>query len=99
MINVILNGILNLMIKIIDIIMTPINLIIEKTLPDLSNCIKAIASLLNIISSGLALAVSATGLNGETIGTMVMFLTFKLTAPFLISSIKLAIKLYNRLKP
>lgn len=98
MINTILTGIFDLMIGLIDIVLTPIDLIIQSILPDISGALGAIAALLDVISQGLAWAVSASGLNNETLSLIVLFFTFKLTSPILFSTIKMGIKWYNKLK-
>lgn len=98
MINVILTGILNLFIGLVNIVLKPIDLLIQTILPDVSGALGAIASLLNVISQGLSWAVSASGLNNEVLSLIVLFFTFKLTAPILFSTIKSAIKWYDKLK-
>lgn len=98
MINAVLTGIFNLMIGLIDIVLMPIDLLIETILPDISGALGAIGALLNVISQGLAWAVSASGLNQEVLSLLVLFFTFKLTAPILFSTIKSAIKWYDKLK-
>lgn len=98
MINTILTGIFNLMIGLIDIVLKPIDLIIQSVLPDLSSAISSIGSFLNIISQGLGWAISITGLSSECLSLIVLYFTFKLTSPILFSTIKSAIKWYDKLK-
>lgn len=98
MINSILTGIFNLMIGLIDIVLKPIDLIIQSVLPDLSNAISGIGAFLNLISQSLGWAISLTGLSSECLSLIVLYFTFKLTAPILFSTIKMAIKWYDKLK-
>jgi len=98
MINAILTGIFNLIIGLVNVILMPIDLLIQTALPNISGALGAIGALLNVISQGLAWAVSASGLNNEVLSLLVLFFTFKLTAPILFSTIKSAIKWYDKLK-
>lgn len=99
MINALLQGIMNLVMGLVDIILKPIDILIETLLPDLSAGISAVGSFLNLILQGLGWAVSLTGLSTTTLSIIVLFFTFKLTAPILFSTIKSAIKWYDKLKP
>lgn len=99
MINAILQGIISLIIGLVSLILTPIDNLILSALPDLSNALTSVGNFLNIISSGIGWVISATGLSNETISLIVMYFTFKLTAPMLFYMIKLALSWYNKLKP
>lgn len=99
MINAILTGIINLIISLVSLILSPIDSLILSALPNLSNAFTAIGSFLNIISSGIGWAVSLTGLSSATISLIVSYWTFTLTAPMLFYMIKLALSWYNKLKP
>ena len=52
MIKAIINGILNLLMKIIDIILTPLNLLFENLFPDVSNIISTFSSFVNTYIGG-----------------------------------------------
>ena len=99
MINAILTGIINLIVGLVSLILAPIDNLILSALPDLSNALTAIGNFLNLISTSLGWAVSVTGLSNETLSLIVMYFTFKLTAPMLFYMIKLALSWYNKLKP
>lgn len=99
MINAILKGIMSLIMGLVEILLYPIDLLIETALPDLSSGIDAIGGFLSLISNGLGWAISVTGLSSECLSLIVLFFTFKLTAPLLFSTIKLALKWYDKLKP
>ena len=99
MINSILKGIISLIIGLVSLILTPIDNLILKALPDLSNALTAVGNFLNLISNGIGWAVSLTGLSNEALSLIVMYFTFKLTAPMLFYMIKLALSWYNKLKP
>lgn len=99
MINAILTGIINLIVGLVSLILAPIDNLILSALPDLSNALTAVGNFLNLISTSMGWAVSVTGLSNETLSLIVLYFTFKLTAPMLFYMIKLAISWYNKLKP
>ena len=99
MINAILKGIISLIIGLVSLILTPIDNLILTALPNLSNALTAIGNFLNLISNGIGWAVSLSGLSNEALSLIVMYFTFKLTAPMLFYMIKLALSWYNKLKP
>lgn len=99
MINAILQGIMNLIMGLVNVLLYPIDLLIENALPDLSTGLNAIGSFFSLIGQGISWAISVTGLSSECLSLIVLFYTFKLTAPLLFSTIKLAIKWYDKLKP
>lgn len=99
MINAILMGIIKLIVSLVSLILTPIDNLIQTALPDLSNALTAVGNFFNLISNVIGWVVSVTGLSNETLSLIVMYFTFKLTAPMLFYMIKLAINWYNKLKP
>lgn len=99
MINVILQGIISLIVGLVSLILTPIDNLILNALPDLSNALTAVGNFLNLITNGIGWVVSLTGLSNESLSLIVIYFTFKLTAPMLFYMIKLALSWYNRLKP
>jgi len=99
MINKILMGIIKLIVSLVSLILAPIDNLIQSALPDLSNALTAVGNFFNLISDVIGWVVSATGLSNETLSLIVMYFTFKLTAPMLFYMIKLALSWYNKLKP
>ena len=99
MINAILTGIFKLIIGLVSIILTPIDSLITSALPSLDNALTAVASFFTYIGSSLGWVISLTGLSSETLSLIVLYFTFKLTAPMLFYMIKLALSWYNKLKP
>lgn len=99
MINVILKGIMKLVIGLVSVLLKPIDLVILQFLPDLSNALSAIGDFLRMAGDGIGFAISLTGLSSETLSLIALYFTFKLTAPILISSLKSAIKWYDKIKP
>lgn len=99
MINALLKGIMSLIIGLVSTLLKPIDLIILQFLPDLSNGLTAIGNMLNFAAQYIGFAVSAIGLSNETLSLIVLYYTFKLTVPLMISTVKTAIKWYDKLKP
>ena len=99
MINKILMGIIKLIVSLVSLILAPIDNLIQSALPDLSNALTAVGNFFNLISDVIGWVVSATGLSNETLSLIVMYFTFKLTAPMFFYMIKLALSWYNKLKP
>lgn len=99
MINAILTGIFKLIIGLVSIILTPIDLLITNALPSLDNALTAVVNFFTYIGSSIGWVISLTGLSSETLSLIVLYFTFKLTAPMLFYMIKLALSWYNKLKP
>ena len=99
MINALLTGIFKLIIGLVSIILAPIDLLITNTLPSLDNALTAVASFFTYIGSSIGWVISLSGLSSETLSLIVLYFTFKLTAPMLFYMIKLALSWYNKLKP
>lgn len=98
MINAILKGIMSLVIGLVNVLLTPIDLAIQSALPDLSSGISAIGSFFSLALQNIGFAISLTGLSSTAISLIILYFTFKLTIPITFSTIKLAIKWYNKLK-
>lgn len=99
MINAILKGIISLIVGLVNLILSPIDALILSALPDLSNALTAVGNFFTFISQGIGWVVSLTGLSNETLSLIVLYFTFKLTAPMFFYMIKLALSWYNKLKP
>jgi len=99
MINAMLNGIFKLIIGLVSIILAPIDLLITNALPSLDNALTAVSNFFTYIGSSIGWVISLTGLSSETLSLIVLYFTFKLTAPMLFYMIKLALSWYNKLKP
>lgn len=99
MINALLKGIMSLIITLVSVILAPIDIAIQSVLPDLSNALTSVGNLFNLIGQSIGWGISVLGLSSETISLIVLYFTFKLTAPMLFYMIKLALTWYNKLKP
>lgn len=98
MINAILTGIFNLIIGLVNTILLPIEAIISNYIPSLDSAFSMVAMLFENLVNFIPWVISWTGLNSTIIGLIVSYFTFKLTVPFLVHTIKLAIAWYDKLK-
>lgn len=98
MINALIQGMFNIIISLVNVVLLPIDLLIEQFLPDLSNAISAIGSMFGLVGNVLGFVVSLTGLSSAALSLIVLYYTFKLTVPVLVSAIKQAIQWYKALK-
>lgn len=99
MINAILKGIFKLVISLVSLLLAPIDAIITNALPSLATALTGIASFLNLVTSSIGWVLSVFGLSSECLSLIVIYFTFKLTIPIVVSTIKLAIRWYDKLKP
>lgn len=98
MINTILTGIFSLIIGLVNTILLPIEAIISNYIPSLDSAFSMVAMLFENLVNFIPWVISWTGLNSTIIGLIVSYFTFKLTVPFLVHTIKLAIAWYDKLK-
>lgn len=98
MINAIITGFFNVIISLVSVVMAPIDLIVQQFLPDLGNAVSAVGSMFSLVGNVMGFIVSLTGLSSTALSLIVMYYTFKLTVPLLVSALKQAIKWYNALK-
>lgn len=99
MINSLLTGIFKLIIGLVSFILSPIDLLITNALPSLDHALTAVSNFFTYIGSSIGWVISLTGLSSDTLSLLVLYFTFKLTAPMLFYMIKLALSWYNKLKP
>lgn len=98
MINALLTGILNLITSLINAVLAPIDLLIQTLLPDVSSAFSVFGGFLNLVSQGIGWVVNASCLSSEALSLIVLYYTFKLTAPMMFYLIKLALSWYNKIK-
>lgn len=98
MINAIINGMMSLIISLVNVILSPIDLLISQFLPSLDNALNGFASFLTTSSTYIGWVIDFVGIPTELISLIVSFYTFKLTVPLMFSAIKSAIKWYKSLK-
>lgn len=99
MINAIIKGIFNLVISLVNVLLTPIDLLIENALPAVADGLDMVGNLFSYIANIVPWAISWLGFNSTVITLFVGYMTFKLTVPIAIHTVKLAIKWYDKIKP
>lgn len=93
-----MKGVFAIVTKFIDILLTPINLLITNMLPSFDSVLTYVSNLFNSGLTHIGWIMDSLCLSGETISFLIAFWTFKLSFPLLVSSIKALIKWYNNLK-
>lgn len=95
----IFNVIVGLVFLVLKIILAPIDYVIQQAFPALSSGLTAVGSFLLLIAQGLGWAISAAGIPYYAVALIASYYIFKLTIPFNIYMIKLALGWYRTLKP
>lgn len=98
MIKAIINGIFNLVLGLVDIVLMPIDLIIQQFLPGVSDVISSIGAFFNYILGVIPFLCSWFHIPPYLILFLISYWTFRLTVPLLVHAIKNAVAWYNKLK-
>lgn len=99
MINAILTGIFKIVTSLVGVLLSPINELIKTYLPDLTNIIGVVNRSFEYLFYSVGWWKDALLLSTETISFIILVITARLTLPFIISTVKLAIKWFDKLKP
>lgn len=99
MIQAILTGIFKLITSLVNVLLSPIDALIETALPSLASGISAVGTFLSYATSSIGWVLSVFGLSSDCLSLIVLYFVFKLTVPLTIATIKLAIRWYDKLKP
>lgn len=98
MIRAIINGIFNLVLALVEVILAPIDSLITQFLPGLSDVLNYIGQFFNYILQFIPWICSWLHLPTWLITFVIAYYVFKLSVPLLVHTAKLAISWYNRLK-
>lgn len=98
MIKKIISGIFKLVIGLVNLILSPIDNLINSAMPSIATAISYINDLLDNLLGFIPWILSWFHLPSAFISLLVGYFTFKLTLPLTIHTIKLAIKWYDKLK-
>lgn len=98
MIKALINGIMSLVISLVNLILTPIDLLINSMLPSLGELLDYISSFFDMLGEVVPFVISYTGLNPLILSAIIDLTYFILMAPLAINTIKLAVSWYNKLK-
>ena len=100
MIAKLMSALMGLVIKLVGVLMTPINTLIQAVLPqEVIDGLNSIGGFFQVVSDGLGWVVSASGIPATGIAIIVATMVFKLTVPLLVHLTKLALAWYDKLKP
>lgn len=99
MINKLLMGIFKIIISLVNLLLTPIDTLISQFLPGLDNAFTMVGNLVQQLCNIIPWVMSWLGVSSVVISLLVSYLTFKMSVPIVVHTIKLAIKWYDKLKP
>lgn len=98
MINALFNALFSIVISLVSVLLSPIDLLIDTFLPDVGSALDKFGAAIDYVSQYFEWAVSWTFLEKEVLSLIVLTLTYHYTAPYLVSTVKLAIKWFEKLK-
>lgn len=98
MINKILIGIFKVITKLISVLLAPINLLITNMLPNFNSMLSIVGNFFSQVGTYTGYVLDSLLISNEVVSFLILYWVFKLTFPFLVYSIKLIIKWYDKLK-
>lgn len=99
MVNKILMGFFNLVISLVNILLSPLETALNALIPGLSPALSKVSTFCNTMASYITWGISYTGLTVETLSIICSLLTASVMIPLTAHAIKLGLKWYNALKP
>lgn len=99
MIKAIIKGIFKLVISLVSVLLTPIDALISQFLPGLDNALSTISNFFDYIGDFIPFVLSYLGISDIVITAAIDIVTFILTVPLMVHTVKLALAWYNKLKP
>lgn len=99
MISKILSGLLSFVIGLSSIITKPIDLLIESSMPDLSEILGTIVNFFDIVSSSIGWGMSLVAFPRDALVIISAFFVFKYAIVGVSSGVKKVVKLWYVLKP
>lgn len=88
-----------LVIALVNVILYPIDALIATALPNVSDALTGVGTAFQELCNYIPFAVSYFALKPWVWSLLVAYMTFKLTIPFAVHAIKLALDWYDKLKP
>lgn len=98
MIKAIISGVFKLIISLVNIILSPIDILISQFLPGLDTALSYISNFFDYIGGIVPWVISYTGINQIVLNSIIDIYVFILTVPIMVHTIKLALAWYNKLK-
>lgn len=99
MINKLLMGIFKIIISLVSLLLTPIDNLISQFLPGLDDAFTMIGNLVQQLCNVVPWVMSWLGVSSLVVSLLVSYLTFKMSVPIVVHTVKLALKWYDKLKP
>lgn len=99
MINKFLMGVFKIIISLVSLLLTPIDNLIAQFLPGLDDAFTMIGNLVQQLCNVVPWVMSWMGVSSVVVSLLVSYLTFKMSVPIVVHTIKLALKWYDKLKP
>ncbi len=99
MINAILGGLINLVIFLVNLLLTPIDMLINEYLPSVSTGLQYINDFFDYILSFIPWIISWFNIPTLFIELVIAYYVFKLTVPFIVHTVKLALAWYEKIIP
>lgn len=95
----IFNVLFNVILGLINIVLLPLNALIDRTLPDVSNALNIMASYIAMLGDYISFGLSYLGFSSEVISAACIIIFGLVTIPLAAHAVKLIIKWYVALKP
>lgn len=99
MINAILKGIFSLVIGLVELLLLPIDALINTALPSVATGLNYISNFFNYILGFIPWILSWFHLPTIFVELIIAYWTFKLTIPLAVHTVKLALEWYDKIKP
>lgn len=99
MINAILKGIFSIIISLVNLLLVPLDTLINSALPSISTGLEYVNNFIDYILNFIPWICSWFNFPQAFLTLLIGYYTFKLTIPLAVSTIKMAIDWYNKLKP
>lgn len=99
MINAIIKGIFSLVITLVEVLLLPIDLVINSALPGVAEALGHVQSFFNYILQFIPWILSWFNFPTWFITFIVAYWVFKLTVPLAVHTVKLALSWYDKIKP
>lgn len=88
----VLNVVFSSLISFVNLLLAPIDSLINTYIPDLSNALSGISNFLSIIGQNIAWCVSLTGLSSSAISLIILYYIFILSVKPTVYFFKLIVK-------
>lgn len=92
-------GVFKIIISLVSLLLTPIDNLIAQFLPGLDDAFTMIGNLVQQLCNVVPWVMSWMGVSSVVVSLLVSYLTFKMSVPIVVHTIKLALKWYDKLKP